>query len=162
MLSNLPRASITPWLHAASLPFLKYVRGAMHLSLEGTRKPRGYLFCQRWLRGWNSRWSRKLCWVLTPPPPSAPSPGERRRDLTPLSLDIVWTDVKMVEAISLVTLGLGKSPIVQQFFRLTVNSVWTYESTTIISVWMGYSGLSWIFADIYWETVLATTCKKGC
>ena len=24
MLSNLPRASITPWLHAACLPFLKF------------------------------------------------------------------------------------------------------------------------------------------
>ena len=24
VLSNLPRASITPWLHAARLPFLKY------------------------------------------------------------------------------------------------------------------------------------------
>ena len=25
VLSNLPRASITPWLHAARLPFLKYI-----------------------------------------------------------------------------------------------------------------------------------------
>ena len=68
----------------------------------------------------------------TPPPPP---PLEK--DLTPLSLNIVWTDVKMVEAISMVTLGLRESPIVQRFFRLTVNSVWTYESMTIISVWMG-------------------------
>ena len=26
VLSNLPRASITPWLHAARLPFLNYMR----------------------------------------------------------------------------------------------------------------------------------------
>ena len=50
----------------------------------------------------------------TPPPPL---PLEK--DLTPLSLNIVRTN----KAISLVTLGLGKSPIVQRFFRLTVNSV---------------------------------------
>ena len=51
-----------------------------------------------------------------PPPPL-------EKDLTPLSLNIVCTDVKMVETISLVTLGLEESPIVQRFFRLTVNSV---------------------------------------
>ena len=54
---------------------------------------------------------------IPPPPPSL------EKDLTPLSLNIVCTDVKMVETISLVTLDLGEIPIVQRFFRLTVNSV---------------------------------------
>ena len=54
---------------------------------------------------------------IPPPPPPL------EKDLTPLSLNIVCTDVKMVETISLVTLDLGESPIVQRFFRLTVNSV---------------------------------------
>ena len=52
-----------------------------------------------------------------------PPPPPLEKDLTPLSLNIVCTDVKMVETIGLVTLGLGESPIVQRFFRLTVNSV---------------------------------------
>ena len=33
VLSNLPRASITPWLHAARLPFLKYICCAFMLSV---------------------------------------------------------------------------------------------------------------------------------
>ena len=52
-----------------------------------------------------------------------PPPPPLEKDLTPLSINIVCTDVKMVETISLVTLDLGESPIVQRFFRLTVNSV---------------------------------------
>ena len=52
-----------------------------------------------------------------------PHPPPLEKDLTPLSLNIVCTDVKMVETISLVTLDLGEIPIVQRFFRLTVNSV---------------------------------------
>ena len=35
VLSNLPRASITPWLHAARLPFLKYQGSIpLHISLQ--------------------------------------------------------------------------------------------------------------------------------
>ena len=52
-----------------------------------------------------------------------PPPPPLEKDLTPLSINIVCTDVKMVETISLVTLDLGESPIVQRFLRLTVNSV---------------------------------------
>ena len=42
VLSNLPRASITPWLHAARLPFLKWIKDMFTIFLFFTLQK--YLF----------------------------------------------------------------------------------------------------------------------